>query len=314
MSISFMALAWKADMPSGRKLVLLALCDHANAQGECYPSVEAIARKCSMGQRTVQQHIGDLESAEILLRQFRKGRSTVYRLQLCKFSNTTQSAAPQNSPFQCSTPAASPPQSLHGSPAVSAPISIREPSMESSTNHQVRRSAPLPPTWTLPESWAEWALQAQPAWSAAHVQFVAEKFRDHWTAMPGQRGIKADWLAAWRNWCRNEKPAGPNSRAMQGQWWTGRTASGASDQAHTASPLPGESYGTFLTRVTANQKNGGTAATNPALSAVAAQTAVPAKSAVSPANRAAALDAARALKSRLVRREETAHDLMQKTQ
>ena len=60
MSISFMALAWKAAIPSGRKLVLLSLCDHANDQGECYPSVEALARKCSMGQRTVQQHIGEL--------------------------------------------------------------------------------------------------------------------------------------------------------------------------------------------------------------------------------------------------------------
>ena len=88
MSISFMALAWKVDIPSGRKLVLLALCDHANGQGECYPSVETIARKCSMGQRTVQQHVGELESAGILVRRFRKGRSTVYRIALHIFCGT----------------------------------------------------------------------------------------------------------------------------------------------------------------------------------------------------------------------------------
>ena len=88
MSISFMALAWKVDIPSGRKLVLLAFCDHANGQGECYPSVETIARKCSMGQRTVQQHVGELESAGILVRRFRKGRSTVYRIALDIFCST----------------------------------------------------------------------------------------------------------------------------------------------------------------------------------------------------------------------------------
>ena len=33
---------------------------------------------------------------------------------------------------------------------------------------------------------------------------VAAKFRDHWISQPGQRGVKVDWLATWRNWCREE--------------------------------------------------------------------------------------------------------------
>ena len=33
---------------------------------------------------------------------------------------------------------------------------------------------------------------------------TAERFRDYWVAQPGQRGVKADWLATWRNWCRRE--------------------------------------------------------------------------------------------------------------
>lgn len=28
------------------------------------------------------------------------------------------------------------------------------------------------------------------------------KFRDHWIAQPGQRGVKVDWPATWRNWVR----------------------------------------------------------------------------------------------------------------
>jgi len=33
----------------------------------------------------------------------------------------------------------------------------------------------------------------------------ANKFRDYWTAQPGAKGVKANWQATWRNWCRNSK-------------------------------------------------------------------------------------------------------------
>ncbi len=31
----------------------------------------------------------------------------------------------------------------------------------------------------------------------------ADKFRDYWASQPGQRGVKLDWPATWRNWCRS---------------------------------------------------------------------------------------------------------------
>jgi len=31
------------------------------------------------------------------------------------------------------------------------------------------------------------------------------KFRDYWNSQPGQKGVKTDWQATWRNWCRNSK-------------------------------------------------------------------------------------------------------------
>lgn len=38
------------------------------------------------------------------------------------------------------------------------------------------------------------------------------KFRDYWNSQPGQKGVKLDWPATWRNWCRNYKPrASPGS-------------------------------------------------------------------------------------------------------
>jgi len=42
----------------------------------------------------------------------------------------------------------------------------------------------------------------------------SDRFRDYWTAQAGQRATKANWTATWRNWCRNAKPAKPNSNTM----------------------------------------------------------------------------------------------------
>lgn len=30
----------------------------------------------------------------------------------------------------------------------------------------------------------------------------ADKFRDYWRSQPGQKGVKTDWPATWRNWVR----------------------------------------------------------------------------------------------------------------
>lgn len=35
----------------------------------------------------------------------------------------------------------------------------------------------------------------------------ANKFRDYWNSQPGQKGVKTDWPATWRNWCRGSKSA-----------------------------------------------------------------------------------------------------------
>lgn len=35
----------------------------------------------------------------------------------------------------------------------------------------------------------------------------AHKFRDYWNSIAGQKGVKLDWQATWRNWCRNAKSA-----------------------------------------------------------------------------------------------------------
>ena len=61
-----MAKAWEMPIPSGKKMVLLALCDHANDDGECYPSQKNLAKKCSMSSRAISNHIKWLHDCGIL--------------------------------------------------------------------------------------------------------------------------------------------------------------------------------------------------------------------------------------------------------
>ena len=56
-----MSAAWRLDMPGTKKLTLLALCDWANDNGgSLYPSVAAIAARCSVSERTAQRLVHDL--------------------------------------------------------------------------------------------------------------------------------------------------------------------------------------------------------------------------------------------------------------
>jgi uncharacterized protein YdaU (DUF1376 family) len=39
------------------------------------------------------------------------------------------------------------------------------------------------------------------------------RFRDYWCAQPGQKGVKADWPATWRNWVRKAVEQQPKATA-----------------------------------------------------------------------------------------------------
>lgn len=135
MSITLMTLAWKSDFQSGRKMVLLALCDNASDEGVCYPGIPTLAKKCSMGERTVQAHIADLEKLGIVRREFRTGRSTLYQIDGSKICGVRDLHHP---PAVFAPP---PPQILHHPPADLAPITITESSDEPPVNQTPGKTA-----------------------------------------------------------------------------------------------------------------------------------------------------------------------------
>lgn len=63
-----MSAVWELDLPKEQKLVLLAIADHANDDGFCWPSMSRIAWKCGYEQkRTVSDIIKKLLASEVLV-------------------------------------------------------------------------------------------------------------------------------------------------------------------------------------------------------------------------------------------------------
>ena len=60
MSVKAMTWAFEQPISGNEKVVLLALADHANDVGECWPSISRIAEKSYVSERTVQRIISKL--------------------------------------------------------------------------------------------------------------------------------------------------------------------------------------------------------------------------------------------------------------
>ena len=89
-----MSKAWELDLSQGEKLVLLALCDHANDDGVCYPSQAFLASKCSMSHRSVINQIKQLERYGILTseRRHKTGsrQSNAYTINLNNYKSQSE--------------------------------------------------------------------------------------------------------------------------------------------------------------------------------------------------------------------------------
>jgi uncharacterized protein YdaU (DUF1376 family) len=104
---------------------------------------------------------------------------------------------------------AKPPHEEANSPPNATPIATNN--HKPITNNHIKekqRGSRLAQDWVLTKSLGEWAQVERPD---LDVRQVAEQFKDYWIAQPGQKGVKLDWSATWRNWVRNSKAVKSNS-------------------------------------------------------------------------------------------------------
>ena len=63
-----------------------------------------------------------------------------------------------------------------------------------------KRGSRLAQDFFFPKEWCDFLVEHRPELNA---QQTFEKFKDYWIAQAGQKGVKLDWFATWRNWVRN---------------------------------------------------------------------------------------------------------------
>ena len=152
MSIYLLSAAFRTDLPTVQKFVLVALCDSANGSGECFPSISRLMAKCSLSERSVRSAIRELEAQGFLICRFRKGSSNDYVITnpgtwACLAANaprqdvphTPAGDAPPTPAGRAAPPAggAPPPrQDVPPPPAGGAHITVSEPSYEPSLNQE----------------------------------------------------------------------------------------------------------------------------------------------------------------------------------
>jgi hypothetical protein len=54
--------------------------------------------------------------------------------------------------------------------------------------------------FSFPKEWEEFCQQTRPELSPVKT---FDQFKDYWIAQAGQKGVKLDWFATWRNWVRS---------------------------------------------------------------------------------------------------------------
>jgi hypothetical protein len=94
MSVEIMSKVWEMDLPTTKKLVLLALADHADDAGaNVYPSVPRVAWKSGLSTRQtrrVMQQLRDDDELLILVREGGgRGGTNEYRIDITKGVNLT---------------------------------------------------------------------------------------------------------------------------------------------------------------------------------------------------------------------------------
>jgi hypothetical protein len=79
-SIHHLNSAWEANLPTTAKFVLVALADHANAEGLCWPSIARLCSRTGLSERAVRNALNLLEVRGELHRRRRGPRSSIYQL------------------------------------------------------------------------------------------------------------------------------------------------------------------------------------------------------------------------------------------
>lgn len=104
-----------------------------------------------------------------------------------------------------------PPTTNHQPPAASLqpPTTRGKPERQSQRSQKGSRLS----LETIPIPWERWCNGYNKDLNAI---LIFDVFKDYWISQPGQKGVKVDWFATWRNWVRREGQNGKGASAGKG--------------------------------------------------------------------------------------------------
>lgn len=228
--MSFQAVTWaiNQDVSGNDKLVLILLANRMNPDhGYCWPKIEKIADEAGLSYSTVQRCLKKLiECGMVAVSRERRNDGSyngfVYFLcddqispQWREFSTTGQIDRTGLTTGQI--------DNRHRSNCPLTTGQIDRTIETVSRNSKINSKTPLSPPrgratkgTRLPDDWEPTEEMIQFASDLNLGAFaIAESFRDYWIAVPGAKGVKLDWAATWRNWCRSEAKRGNRGQSQQ---------------------------------------------------------------------------------------------------
>lgn len=178
--MSIEALNWALNLQLDKpvwKAVLIGIANHANPNGQAWPSVARLCLYSAFSDKAVRAAIKQMIAEGWLHQELRSGTTPVYTLCMHK---------------------GYPPE--RGTP----PVEGRDPPPDVHPNHnrtinknnKRKMSSDWMPTVTMIEFAHANGMEAR------RVQDEADRFRDYWI---GTGKPMADWEATWRNWIRRNR-------------------------------------------------------------------------------------------------------------
>lgn len=211
-----------SKLPAPARLVLLALAVVADwpcgkTPERFTPSLSTLADLTGLSRRTVADHL-NIAEADGWVQRYRplveKARTdkerTRYRLMVDKASaGGALASAPValasaggalelvQEAHQASAPVAHKPEPLQNITRTSSLASTTPPLDEPAP--KARKGTRIPQPFIVADEMRDFARTQTPL---VVVALENAKFVDYWDAQPGQKGVKLNWQATWRNWMR----------------------------------------------------------------------------------------------------------------
>jgi len=93
-----------------------------------------------------------------------------------------------------------PPNGEAISPPNATPIATNNHKPITNNQDKNKRGSRLAQDLFFPKEWCDFLVEQRPELNA---QKTFDQFKDYWIAQAGQKGVKLDWFATWRNWVRS---------------------------------------------------------------------------------------------------------------